>query len=129
MGENSVLDNLNTADGDYAAHTRGLNTGSIGLALCGMAGANEHPFAPGPYPIKVAQWNAALIACADICRRYRIAPDRDGLLMHCEVKAVYGIVSSKWDISVLPFDRGAYAHLTPGEEMRLRVTMLLSEEG
>ncbi len=127
-GDYATTDNVNTRDGDYAAHTRGLNTGSIGLAICAMAGANEQPFAPGPYPIKVAQWNAAIIACADLCRRYRIEPDRDGLIMHCEVEAVYGVPQNKWDVSVLVgFDRGKWARMTPGEELRARVKILLGE--
>lgn len=31
-------DNLNCYDGKYAQHTGGGNTGSIGIAVCGMAG-------------------------------------------------------------------------------------------
>ena len=31
-------DNLNCNDGKYAAHTGGGNTGSIGIAMCGMSG-------------------------------------------------------------------------------------------
>lgn len=131
-GDHSILDNVSCADEDYAAHTKGLNTGSIGVAICAMAGANEAPFAPGPYPIKPVQWNAALIACADLCRRYRIEPDRDGLLMHCEVQEFVGVRQrGKWDIGL----RGTmwepparYAKMTPGEEMRARVKILLEEE-
>lgn len=127
-GDHPVTDNLSTADGDYAAHTRGLNTGSIGLALCGMAGANEKPFAPGRFPLTRPQWNAAIIAAADLCRRYRIEPNERGLLMHCEVERVFQIKqANKWDISRLPFERGdAYDELTPGQEMRERVKRLLS---
>lgn len=125
-GDHPITDNLNTADDDYAAHTRGLNTGSIGLALCGMAGASQSPFAPGKYPLRKAQWNNALIAAADLCRRYRITPDERGLLMHCEVERVYGIPQrGKWDLERLPFDRGAYDTLTPAEELRERVAVLL----
>ena len=31
-------DNLDCSDGKYAAHTGGGNTGSIGIAMCAMAG-------------------------------------------------------------------------------------------
>jgi N-acetyl-anhydromuramyl-L-alanine amidase AmpD len=132
-GEHSITDNLITSDGDYAAHTRGLNTGSIGLALCGMAGAtpatDRHDFAPGKYPLTASQWNAAIIAAADLCRRYDIEPDQEHLLMHCEVERFLGVKQAqKWDVSVLPFERGKWGSVTPGEEMRARVKILLSEE-
>ena len=35
-GAEAVEDNIVTSDGDYAAHTLRLNTGSIGVAMCGM---------------------------------------------------------------------------------------------
>jgi hypothetical protein len=126
-GDHSIADNVSTADDDYAAHTRGLNTGSIGLALCGMAGANQHPFAPGKFPLTVAQWNNALLAAADLCRRYKIPPDEQHLLMHCEVERFLGKEQrAKWDVSVRTWVGPAeFAHLTPGEEMRLRVRRLL----
>lgn len=126
-GEHAITDNLSTADGDYAAHTRGLNTGSIGLALCGMAGAHQQPFAPGRFPLTRPQWNQAIIAASDLCRRYRIEPDERGLLMHCEVERVYHVPQAgKWDIACLPFERGeAWEELTPGQELRERVKRLL----
>lgn len=125
-GDHPITDNLSTADDDYAAHTRGLNTGSIGLALCGMAGASQHPFAPGRYPIKKPAWNNMLIAAADLCRRYKITPDERGLLMHAEVERIYNVAQrGKWDVTVLSFDRGAYQDMTPAQEMRERVGVLL----
>ena len=127
-GEHTIADNDSTADDDYAAHTRGMNTGSIGIALCGMAGAVQHPFRPGPYPITKAQWNAALIAIADLCRRYGIAPTPQTCLMHCEVEAfLKRPQAGKWDVSVRTWQAGEWAHVTPGEEMRARVARLLKE--
>ena len=121
---------MNTTDGVYAAHTRGLNTGSIGMALCGMAGANERPFAPGRYPITAGQWNAALFAAADLCRRYNLEPVETELAMHCEVQQVFGVVQrGKWDIAVRAWKcPEAYAAMTPGEELRARVKILLRED-
>ncbi|TPE47246.1 N-acetylmuramoyl-L-alanine amidase, partial [Amaricoccus solimangrovi] len=43
----------------YAAHTLNCNTGSIGVALCGMVGAVEAPFSPGLHPINELQLRAA----------------------------------------------------------------------
>ncbi len=43
-GDHTISDNVSTADDDYAAHTRGCNTWSIGGSLACMAGAIESPF-------------------------------------------------------------------------------------
>lgn len=67
-GRFSIKDNESTADGVYAAHTRGLNTGSIGLAVCCMAGAQESPFAEGSHPMTERQWQVMAKAVAELCR-------------------------------------------------------------
>src|SRR5690606_4721246 len=56
-GDHTILDNQSAADGKYAAHTRGCNTGFIGVSLAGMRGAKESPFNAGPSPITRAQWD------------------------------------------------------------------------
>ena len=126
-GDHPVTDNLSIATDDYAAHTRGLNAGSIGLALCGMAGAVPDPFAPGRFPLTLVQWQAALIAAADLCVAYQIIPAPKTLLMHCEVEAALGVPQAgKWDISVRTWHGPPeYARMTPGEELRQRVKQLL----
>ncbi len=127
-GEHTVTDNDVTSDDDYAAHTRGANTGAIGVALCGMAGAVQRPFKPGPYPITRKQWNAALIACADLCRRYGLTPDERSLLMHSEVEECLGIPQrGKWDVDVRTWPSPGWEHMTPGQELRARVALLLKE--
>ena len=42
-GDHTPEDNELTTDDDYAAHTRNCNTGAIGVAVAGMAGAVESP--------------------------------------------------------------------------------------
>ncbi|SFL20710.1 N-acetylmuramoyl-L-alanine amidase [Pseudovibrio ascidiaceicola] len=64
--------NANCLDGRYAAHTRALNTGSIGVVLDAMAGAIESPFDPGEYPITQVQVQALAEAVADLCETYQI---------------------------------------------------------
>jgi hypothetical protein len=130
LGDHSIADNLRTTDGDYAPHTRGFNAGSIGIALCGMAGANEKPFAPGKYPLTAAQWNSLIFACADLCRRYKLDPVEAELLMHCEVERVHGVRQfGKWDISIRTWDcPQRWRKMTPGEELRARVKILLAED-
>jgi hypothetical protein len=128
-GEHPITDNISTADDDYAAHTRGCNTGAIGLAWCGMLDAEQSPLTFGPYPITQLAWNSGLIAAAELCRRYGIETSRRHLLMHCEVEPYLGVIQrGKWDVSVLQHDRGRWETVSPGEEMRRRVAMLLSEK-
>lgn len=43
----TIADNESTGDGDYAAHTLGLNTRAIGVSVCCMAEARENPFDSG----------------------------------------------------------------------------------
>ena len=128
-GNHPITDNLDCSDDDYARHTGGLNTGSVGFAYCGMAGANHRPFAPGPFPIQRVQWNRGLIGMADLMEWFLLPVDRRTLLMHYEADEVYGLPKSpKWDVSVLTFDRGIWADRSPGDELRARVKILLAEE-
>lgn len=125
-GEHSIADNVSCADDDYAAHTRGCNTGSIGVSVCAMRGAVEHPLKMGSCPVTAAQWNNLILAAADLCQVYQIPPDRQHLLMHCEVERFLGRPQKgKWDISVLFHPRGEWARLTPGDELRARVKRLI----
>lgn len=104
-GDESIADNVSASDGDYAAHTRGLNTGSIGVALCGMIQAEQHPFDPGPYPIKLDQWLLGARAIAELCLKYKIPVTDKTVLQHGEVQAKLGIAQAgKWDVMVLPWD-------------------------
>lgn len=103
-GEHPIDDNVSTADDDYAAHTRGCNTGSIGLALCGMMHCRESPFAPGPVPFSREQWDLMCRAAAQLCRAYAIPCDERHVLAHGEVQATLGIRQlGKWDPMRLPW--------------------------
>lgn len=87
----------------YAAHTLNCNTGSIGVSLCGMAGAVEAPFNPGIHPIKWAQVERLAVVLADLRKRYGIAIGRTTILSHAEVQPTLGIKQrGKWDIAWLP---------------------------
>src|SRR5687767_5203754 len=55
-GVHSIADNVSTKDKDYAAHTLGCNTGSIGVSMCGMRLSQQSPFVEGPSPINEDQW-------------------------------------------------------------------------
>lgn len=121
-GTEEITDNIVTSDGDYAAHTLNLNTGSMGLAMCGMRDATESPFHAGPSPITEKQFEAhcALIAAKHIEYGVPITPET--CLTHAEVEPRLGVKQrGKWDLTRLPFKphlRGAFA---VGDYMRERV--------
>ena len=52
-------DNLNCSDGNYAAHTGGGNTGSIGVALCSMSGFKSRDNV-GKFPISPIQFESCM---------------------------------------------------------------------
>lgn len=97
-GDHSIADNASTSDGIYAAHTRNCNTGSIGVALCGMMGCEEKPFSSGPAPITKAQWDTMVQVIAVLCQRYDIPLTARTVLCHGEVQRNLGITQKgKWD--------------------------------
>ena len=125
-GVHSIVANESAADGDYAAHVSGLNTGSIGVSLCGMLGAKESPFDAGSFPITRKQWDVLPMVLADLCRRYAIPVTRQTVLTHAEVQPTLGVKQrGKWDITRLPWDDGVRGALVVGNQMRAAVTALL----
>lgn len=104
LGELPVEANLSTRDADgYAAHTLRLNTGSIGLAMAGMAGAEENPFTPGLHPITAHQLRVFVRTVADYAHEYDIRVTRETILTHAEVEPTLGVKQrGKWDITWLP---------------------------
>jgi hypothetical protein len=111
--------NRSTSDGDYAAHTRALNTGSIGVAVCAMRQAREHPFYAGPDPITTAQEKALVRACADLCDTYGIPVTRQTVLTHAEVQPTLGVWQrGKWDITWLPNMDAPGDPIAVGDQLR-----------
>ncbi|HEU4752051.1 MAG TPA: N-acetylmuramoyl-L-alanine amidase [Armatimonadota bacterium] len=88
------------------SHVRMLNTGSVGLAICAMAGAqNAHVL--GPAPVTRLQWERACQAAAEILYAYGLEVSERTLLCHSEVERVYGQEQrGKWDVDVTPWDPG-----------------------
>lgn len=109
--------------GKYAAHTKGCNTGSIGVALAAMAGAVERPFNAGSYPITPAQEAALTKLLVKLGDEYRIPVTRQTMLTHAEVQPTLGIKQNgKWDIRWL-CGMGSPGHaLTVGDIIRSRVS-------
>jgi len=121
-GDQPITANAAPIKGAYAAHTLNLNTGSIGVSLCGMTLATESPFRAGPYPITMAQWGVLTGVLADLCRRYAIPVSPSTVLSHAEVQATLGVrQKNKWDTAVLPFDPGLKGAKAIGDSMRASV--------
>lgn len=125
-GVHPISDNQSAADGVYAAHVLGLNTGSIAVALCGMLGAKESPFDAGPFPILRKQWETLPLVLADLCRRYAIPVTMQTVLTHAEVQPTLGVKQrGKWDITRLPWDPATRGALVVGNQMRAAVSAAL----
>lgn len=124
-GDHAISDNESTSTA-YAAHTRGLNTGSIGVALAGMRGAKERPFDPGPSPITEAQIEVLIDQTASLCRQYNIPVTRETVLSHAEVEPTLGVKQrNKWDIMWLPGMPATADPVEIGDRLRARVATKL----
>lgn len=127
-GNEEIADNIVTSDGDYAAHTRNLNTGSIGVAMCGMHGAKESPFDPGASPLTEKQFNAMCILVSDLCRQHSIPVTRETVLTHAEVEPILGVKQrGKWDITRLPFKPDLVGAIPVGDYIRDRIKQVLGD--
>ena len=114
--------NRSTSDGDYAAHTRALNTGSIGVAVCAMRQARERPFYSGPDPITAAQVKVLARVVSDLCDTYGIPITRQTVLTHAEVQPTLGVTQrGKWDISWLPGMAAPGDPVAVGDQLRAQV--------
>lgn len=112
--------------GRYAAHTRGLNTGAIGLSVCCMKGgvwANPQASSAFPRPVQI---EAMIAEAATLCLAYGIQPSRQHTLSHAEVESSLGIKQSgKWDFD---YPIRNIAHRDPvaiGDELRAELARVL----
>ena len=87
----------------YAAHTGGGNTGSIGVALCAMAGFKSKTCV-GSYPIEKKQFESCMCFCAELAKKYKINITPQTLMTHYEFGLKNPKTSSagKIDITYLP---------------------------
>ena len=97
-------DNLNCNDGKYAQHTGGGNTGSIGVAMCGMCGFQSVNNV-GKYPLKAVQCEATFKLIAELCKEYNIPITPETVLTHYEFGRTHRNTSSYGKIDII--------HLTP----------------
>ncbi len=96
-------DNENCSDGIYAQHTGGGNTGSIGVAMCGMFGYCS-PDRIGKYPLTAIQCERTFCLIAKLVKKYNIVLSPNTVLTHYEFGKTHPNTSSfgKIDIVYLP---------------------------
>jgi len=93
-------DNEDCSDGCYAAHTGGGNTGSVGIALCGMYGFVSSVKC-GKYPLTKTQCEAMFKLCAQIAKKYNIKISQDTVMTHYEFGLKHPDTSSKGKIDII----------------------------
>lgn len=114
---------------DYAAHTRALNTDSIGLAMCGMHDAQENPFDAGRYPLTKVQETEFVKMMAHYAKKYEIPVTRETVLTHAEVQPTLGVwQNGKWDITWLPGMNHAGDPVAVGDIIRMRVRAFMKPD-
>lgn len=99
-------DNEDCKDGRYAAHTGGGNTGSIGVAVCGMAGYNKNykTKVKPEYAVSRSQMEKMFSFIARLCGKYNIPINK--VITHAEFGLANPNTSSKGkiDISYIPHE-------------------------
>jgi hypothetical protein len=92
-GNFKPTDNLNCTDGRYAAHTGGLNTGSIGCAFLANVGFKDYKH-QGECPLLPQQLELGFKHMAGISKIYSIPIDPEFIMTHYEVgqKVLKGII-------------------------------------
>ena len=103
-------DNLDCSDNIYAAHTGGGNTGSVGVALCGMSGFKSK-YNQGLFPITKKQCGVLFKLVSDLALKYSITINQNTVLTHYEFGLKHPATTSfgKIDIIFLP----PYPHIPP----------------
>lgn len=98
-GKYKPEDNLNCYDGKYAAHTGGGNTGSIGVAYCGMYVPKNIPVTQTKYPLTAKQVEAGFKFCAELCKKYNIPINN--VMTHYEFGKLHPKTASAGKIDII----------------------------
>lgn len=102
-GNYTPEDNENCLDGKYAKHTGGGNTGSIGIAMCGMFGFINRENC-GKDLLTKEQCEACFKLAAKLCKKYNIKVSTETIMTHYEFNNSHPKASKvkKIDIIYLP---------------------------
>lgn len=114
MGDVSGHEVVGDPDVDYAAHTLGYNSYSVGVALCGMRGATDYrpdgSVDPGTSPITRKQVRCVLGFVWSLCQSWGLDPEEpENLTTHYEMEWMHGVDqyprgpgSWRWDVTWIP---------------------------
>jgi hypothetical protein len=111
-GKYTPEDNINCADGKYAAHTGGGNTGSIGIGLCGMLGFKDKNHV-GDFPLTKKQCESAFKLIAELSKKYKIDITPVTVLTHKEFGDTHPKTTSHGKIDIYYFP--AFPEIAPNE--------------
>ncbi len=94
---------VGASDAPYAAHTRGRNSYTIGVAVCGMRGAVPHDF--DAHPLRDDMMEATCALVAHLARAYAIDVGAETIATHAEAAVDDGYFGcgdeQRWDIARL----------------------------
>jgi len=102
-GYHKIEDNIDCKDGDYAQHCALGNTGTIGIALCGMVGFSTNTLISSSNVTRV-QIEACCKKIAELCKQYSIKVSPDTVYTHMEFdSSPAGNHEGKIDIVYIPY--------------------------
>lgn len=103
-GKYSPEDNENCYDGRYAQHTGCGNSGSIGVAMCGMFIEKNSPLELTKYPLTKIQCERCFKLIAELSKKYNIRINAQNVMTHYEfgLKHPTSTSAGKIDINWLP---------------------------
>lgn len=100
VGKYRPEDNENCADGKYAQHCGGGNTGAIGVSMCGMFGFKSAKDV-GNFPLTKVQCEATFKLVAELCKKYGIVVNPQNVLTHYEFGQAHPKTSSHGKIDII----------------------------
>lgn len=100
-GKYKPEDNLYCYDGTYAAHTGGGNTGSIGVAMCGMYVPKNTPLQLTKYPLTKVQCERCFKLIAELAKQYELPINPQTVMTHHEFGIKHPNTSSAGKIDII----------------------------
>lgn len=100
-GKFKPSDNENCKDGKYAQHCGGGNTGSIGVAMCGMYTPKNTPLKQTKYPLTKIQCERCFKLIAELSKQYHIPINPQSIMTHYEFGLKHPETSSKGKIDII----------------------------
>lgn len=97
----------------YAAHTGGGNTGSIGIAMCGMYIKNGEHLKDSKYPLTKVQVERCFKLIAELAKKYNIPITADTVMTHYEFGLRHPNTTSRGKIDITYLS--PYSHLKSNE--------------